>query len=95
LPVLEEYASYIKTMFQNDDLNEKLENEPLPPTTTTIESEETAPPNLDGGMQESLELEPQIKKKTISTLILSKENQDISVASKLGEKRQKCSCFRQ
>lgn len=41
-------------MFQNDDLNEKLENEPLPPTTTTIESEETAPHNLDGGMQESL-----------------------------------------
>jgi len=54
MPVLEEYASYIKTIFQNDDLTEKPENEPLPPTTTTIESEETAPPNLDGGMQESL-----------------------------------------
>ena len=54
MPVLEEYASYIKTIFQNDDSTEKPENEPLPPTTTTIESEETAPHNLDGGMQESL-----------------------------------------
>lgn len=42
MPVLEEYASYIKTIFQHDDSILKPENEPLP-ATTIIESEETVP----------------------------------------------------
>ena len=42
IPKLEEYTSYIKTIFQHDDsIGENSKTEPLPPTI--VESEEIAP----------------------------------------------------